>query len=215
LPAGNRLTPLVSCPRATRPPPPFAEEAAGGPLSRPWLSLVGVRLSSREFPRRSRLCPARDPLRRNPDISAWSPLRRKSGTVRGFFRTFDEDGTPLVPFNRESRGKLRLGCRLAALDHRKCGRAPPRPLLTAYTPHQGPSARPSASRPGDHPVVGRAIIPYRRATAVAWGTACVPVRPRLAAAPAPGGPGIVRGSRRSSSGRRRWPHRQPPHHRLS
>jgi hypothetical protein len=77
---------LVSCPRATRPPPPSADGAAGGPLSRPWLSWVRGRLSSSEFPRKSRPRPEWEPLRRNPVVSAWLPSRRNSGTLRDRYR---------------------------------------------------------------------------------------------------------------------------------
>ncbi len=77
---------LVCCPRATRPPPPSADGAARGPLSRPGLSWVRVRLSSSEFPRKSRPGPEWKPLRRNRIVSAWLPSRRNRGTLPDRYR---------------------------------------------------------------------------------------------------------------------------------
>jgi hypothetical protein len=49
-------------------------------------------------------------------------LRLLSSAQTGFSRTFDEGGPSPVPDGGESPGKRGPVCRLAALDHRKCGR---------------------------------------------------------------------------------------------
>jgi hypothetical protein len=128
---------LVSGPRATRPPPPSADGAAGGPLSRPWLSWVRGRLSSSEFPRKSRPRPEWEPLRRNPVVSAWLPSRRNSGTRRGFARTFDDPEPPpgtVLPVFPEIPG---CSGPKTGRDHQKCGRTP----LTRSVPSGSPTSK--------------------------------------------------------------------------
>jgi hypothetical protein len=76
------------CLRATQPP-------ADGPLgpppmmrcsSRLWLSLVGVRAPSSEFPRKTLSCQGWEPPSRNPVVSVWLPSRRNSGTLPDRYR---------------------------------------------------------------------------------------------------------------------------------
>jgi hypothetical protein len=49
--------PLVSCPWATRPPPPSADGATGRPLSRPWLSWVRVPPLVKRMPEKRQALP--------------------------------------------------------------------------------------------------------------------------------------------------------------